>query len=100
LGQLAVCATWIVDYVIVVWLAAGFYKTRGGKNSAVLMGGWAFAAGVFYMALFISLDPALKEYIKPDPTILALIGVMLGLATLGILTAGLAYRKERWQPGP
>lgn len=81
---------WIVDYLIVVWLLAGFYKTRGGHSLGVLISGWAFTAGVFYMALFISLDPELREYIKPNPTILALIAIMLGIAILGILTAALA----------
>ena len=85
---------WIVDYVIVVWLVAGFYKTRAGHSLAVLISWWAFTAGVFYMALFISLDPELKHYINPSPTILALMAIMLGFATLGILTAALSYRKQ------
>ena len=85
---------WIVDYMIVVWLLAGFYKTRRGNNIAFLISGWAFTAGVFYMALFISLDPELTNYINPNTTILALIAIMLGLAILGIVTAALACRKR------
>jgi hypothetical protein len=85
---------WIVDYVIVVWLLTAFYKTRSGDSLAVLISGWAFTSGVFYMALFISLDPELTHYINPNSTILVLISVMLGIAVLGILTSALANRKH------
>ena len=90
---------WIVDYVCVLWLFAGFYQTRGqaasGQSIAVLASGWAFTAGVFYMALFISLDPEVAKYnISASGTILILIGLMLLIAALGIVTSFLALRKS------
>ncbi len=91
---------WIVYYICVAWLIAGFYQTRGKAvekhNIAVLVSGWAFTAGVFYMALFISLDLEMAEYsINVDRTILILIGLMLVLATLGVVTSFLALRQRK-----
>lgn len=81
---------WIVDYIIVAWLLVGFYQTRGGKHLPFLMSGWAFTAGVFYMALFVSLD---SELANPNRTILILIGIMLVFSVLGIVSAALADRR-------
>jgi hypothetical protein len=62
----------------------------------VLFGGWAFTTGVFYMVLFISLDPEMAKYnFSPDRTILILIELMLVLATLGVATSFLALRKSK-----
>jgi hypothetical protein len=89
---------WIVDYMIVFWLLAGFYQTRHGRNIAVLISGWAFTAGVFYVALFISLDPEIAKYINPNKTILFLIGLMLGVSVLGIIMSALACRQVKCRP--
>jgi hypothetical protein len=86
---------WIVDYVIVIWLLAGFRKTRQGGNIAILLSGWAFTFGVFYMAFFISRDPELAPFIKPNPTLLLLIGLMLLIALLGLVTTALAPQPKR-----
>jgi hypothetical protein len=91
---------WIVDYICVAWLVAGFYQTRGEtldrRSIAVLASGWAFTAGVFYMALFISLDPGMARYnINVDRVILIPIGLMLILAALGVVTSFLALRKSK-----
>jgi hypothetical protein len=91
---------WIVDYVCVIWLLAGFYQTRsqaaGRQSIAVLASGWAFTAGVFYMALFISLDPEVAKYnVGAGGTILILIGLMLLIAALGVVTSFLALRRSK-----
>jgi hypothetical protein len=90
---------WIVDYICVAWLLMGFYRTRSqpdGKSIAVLASGWAFTAGVFYMALFISLDPEVAKYnIGASGTILILIALMLFIAALGVITSFLALRKSK-----
>jgi hypothetical protein len=92
---------WIVDYVCVVWLLAGFYQTRSQAVSrqsvTVLASGWAFTAGVFYMALFISLDPEAYGAAREGAggTILILIGLMLVIAALGVVTSFLAMRKSK-----
>jgi hypothetical protein len=85
---------WIVDYICVAWLLAGFYLSRDGKNLAALIGGWAFTSGVFYMALFISLDPQIAQHFERNPTLLAIVGGMLVLAGLGVLTAWHAHRRR------
>ncbi|MEY3121850.1 MAG: hypothetical protein RI993_675 [Pseudomonadota bacterium] len=49
--------------------------------------GWAFTSGVFYMALFVSLDPELVPYIGANSMLLILMGLMLGLSVIGFLCA-------------
>ena len=78
---------WIVDYAIALWLMIGFFSTRQGKNLHILQSGWAFTAGVFYMALFVSIDPELAPYIKAAPQELFLMGLMLSLSCIGLVCA-------------
>jgi hypothetical protein len=62
----------------------------------VLASGWAFTAGVFYMALFISLDPDVAKYnIGASGTILILIALMLMIAALGVVTSFLALWRSK-----
>lgn len=86
---------WIVDYIIVVWLFLGFIKTRLGDNIEILLSGWAFASGVFYMALFVSLDPELAPYIEVNTILLILMGLMLSLSFIGFLCALFAIYVNR-----
>lgn len=90
---------WIVDYICVAWLLTGFYQTRDkadGRRIAVLASGWAFTAGVFYMALFISLDPEVAKYnIGAGGTILILIGLMLFIAALGVVFSFVAMQRSK-----
>src|ERR687898_2071401 len=72
---------WIVDYIIVGWLLWSFFKTRSGGHVHSLLSGWAFTAGIFYMALFISLDPAIPAHMRAAAVLLVLMGLMLGLST-------------------
>ncbi len=85
---------WIVDYVIVAWLLVGFFQTRQRSEVTVLASGWAFTAGVFYMALFVGLSP---EWLKCQPernsTLEFLIGLMLALAVFGFVCALLSKRR-------
>lgn len=83
---------WVVDYVIVTWLIWAFVKTRSGGSVHILLSGWAFAAGVFYMALFISLDPSPASVSNVDPVVLALMGLLLTLSVVGFLSALAAVR--------
>ena len=86
---------WIVDYVCVAWLLAGVYLTRNGQSIAVLISAWAFTAGVFSMALSISLDPEIAKFANPDRTILTLIGLMLFMAMFGLIASSLALWKSK-----
>ncbi len=70
---------WIIDYVIVAALLAGFWLTREPSQAPVLMAGWALAAGVFYMALFVSMDPEVTRGAVVDTFFLGLIGLGLSV---------------------
>ena len=86
---------WIVDYLCVALLLAGFWTTRNGKSNAILISGWSFTSAVFYMAFFINLDPENPARAKPEEMpLLYLIGFMLLLTVLGVITSALAYREE------
>lgn len=76
--------------MIVAWLLAGFWTARSPAKLHILLSGWAFTAGVFYMALFISLDPEMPPPAEGDNTLLVLIGMMLALAVIGFLCMLLA----------
>src|SRR5215510_13328292 len=78
---------WIVDYIIVGWLFWAFVKTRSGNNVYTLLGGWAFTTGVFYMALFVGLDPVAAYHLKDNVVLLTLISVMLAVGVVGFLCA-------------
>jgi uncharacterized membrane protein HdeD (DUF308 family) len=79
---------WIIDYLIVAALLLGFWLTRKQGHVGVLMSGWALAAGVFYMALFISLDPEMNwGGSGPDAALLGLIGLGLGVQVMGFVLA-------------
>ena len=85
---------WIVDYVIVAWLLWSFFKTRSGRNVHILLGGWAFTAGVFYMALFVGLDPVSAYHLESNIVLLVLVGFMLAVSVIGFLCALLAARAK------
>ena len=84
---------WIIDYVIVLALLAGFWLTRRARHAAVLMSAWALATGVFYMALFVSLDPEIPGTDQVPAFFLFLVGLGLGVQLLGLALAALAYSR-------
>lgn len=86
---------WIVDYIIVGWLLWSFFKTRSGRNVHTLLGGWAFTAGVFYMALFVGLDPVSAYHLESNVILLVLIGFMLAVSVTGLLCALLAVHTQQ-----
>ena len=86
---------WIVDYIIVGWLLWAFFKTRSGGHVHSLLSGWAFAAGIFYMAFFISLDPAIPAHMRAGAVLLILMGLMLGWTILGLLFALLTIHAQQ-----
>ena len=86
---------WIVDYIIVGWLLWSFFKTRSGRNVYTLLGGWAFTAGVFYMALFVGLDPISAYHLESNVVLLVLIGFMFAVSVIGFLCALLAAHAQQ-----
>lgn len=86
---------WVVDYIIVAGLLWSFFTTRAGRRIHMLVGSWAFAAGIFYMALFIHLDPAVAQHAASDAALLVIIGFMLALCVIGFVCAVLAIQTRQ-----
>ena len=86
---------WIVDYLIVAWLLYAYYKTVKAEHAYRLLGAWAFTVGVFYMDLFVNLDPQLAPHIQAGPILLALIGFMLVVSLVGFFSALFAIRAQQ-----
>ena len=99
-GKWQYAPLWIVDYVIVALLLAGFWLNRRRGHEPVLILGWAFAAGVFYLALFASLDPELTRGLAAaaDPQRATMVGLMalaLAVQILGVVLSLHAYYRRR-----
>jgi hypothetical protein len=84
---------WIVDYLMAALLFYAFCKTRNAGHVYALVAAWAFTAGVFYMDLFVNLDPQLPAPLRPAPIVMALIALMLVLSLVGFFSALLAGRR-------
>ena len=82
----------IIDYLTAAFLLYAYFKTRDAKHLPLLLAAWAFSAGVFYMDLFINLDPQLSHPMKPGPVVMGLIVFVFVLSLIGFFTALLAIR--------
>ncbi len=89
---------WIVDYLMVVCLLYAFYRTRKAENLYTLLAAWAFTLGVFYMDLFMNLDPQLAHPMRPGPIVMALIVLVLVLSLVGFFNALFAVRAAMKAP--
>jgi hypothetical protein len=99
-GKWQYAPLWIIDYVIVAALALGFWLNRRRKHEPLLVLAWALGAGVFYMALFIGLDPERNpEHDGRSTTILGLIAFGLVVQILGLALALRAYYLRRRHSG-
>ena len=83
---------WIIDYLVAVLLLYAYYKTRRAEHVYTLLAAWAFSAGVFYMDLFVNLDPQLPAHLRPGTVVMALIVLVLALSLIGFFSALLALR--------
>lgn len=86
---------WIVDYFIAGWLLWSVYKTRSSRNIHVLLCGWAFTAGVFYIAFFAGLDPENASNTESNMVLVVLIGLMLAWSVVGFLCALVALHAQQ-----
>lgn len=86
---------WVVDYIVVAGLLWSFFKTRTGRHLYMLVGSWAFAAGIFYMALFVNLDPEMTQHVESNGALLVIVGFMLVLCVIGSVCAVLAIQAQQ-----
>jgi hypothetical protein len=84
----------IIDYLTAAFLLCAFYTTRNGGRIHSLLAAWAFSAGVFYMDLFVNLDPHLPANLRPGTVVMALIVLVLVLSLIGFVTALGAIRAQ------
>jgi hypothetical protein len=85
---------WIIDYLTAVCLLYAFYTTRRAENPYALLAAWAFSLGVFYMDLFVNLDPQVTPSLRPDKIVMALIVLCLVVSLVGFFTALSAIRAQ------
>ena len=84
---------WIIDYLTAIFLFYAYYKTRTGAFVSTLLAAWAFSAGVFYMDLFVNIDPHLPPALYPGTVVIWLIVLVLAVSVAGFFTALLAGRR-------
>jgi len=75
---------WLVDYIIVVILLVAVFLFKANVQKMLLLIGWAFSAGVMYMALFLNLEP-MTDITVIDQDILFSIVLALSVSVLGIV---------------
>lgn len=85
---------WVVDYGIVLWLVAGFWASRTAKRAHVLTTAWAFALGIFYLALFVTLDSIRHgaAAFEDEPVVIVLMAAMTIIAAVGVASSAYAQR--------
>ena len=85
---------WFIDYLTAALLLYAYFKTRQAKHVYILLAAWAFSAGVFYMDLFVNLDPQVPPHMRPGTVVMALIVLVLALSLVGFFSALLAIRAQ------
>lgn len=90
---------WVIDYLIVAYLLAGFWMTRRGQYIPIMMSAYALSTGVMYLVFFMNLDPELTEAQRGPDLIVALIGLALGVSVFGLIATTAAWlAQERVTP--
>lgn len=86
---------WIVDYLMAILLLVAYYQTAKPGHIHTLLAAWAFTAGVFYMDLFMNLEPQLPAHLRPSPIVMALIVLCVVVSLVGFFAALLAIRAQQ-----
>jgi len=84
----------IIDYLTAACLLYAFYTARTAEKSYALMAAWAFSLGVFYMDLFVNLDPGVTPSLRPAPIVMWLIVLCIVVSLAGFFTALFATRAQ------
>jgi hypothetical protein len=92
---------WIIDYVIVLYLLAGFWATRNGRNVPVLMSAYALSTGVLYIVVFLNLDPEVNDADRTTGTVFYLMVLVLVVSVFGLTGTTLSWWvRELMEGGP
>ena len=90
---------WVIDYLIVAYLLAGFWMARRGKYIPVLMSAYALSTGVLYIAFFVNFDPDLPEAARGQGIVVTLMALALGISLVGLVGTTAAWLpQERATP--
>jgi hypothetical protein len=86
---------WVVDYICVALLLVGAWRALRGQGADVLLAGWAFTAGVFWMAYFITLEQQQGRAVAAEERqFAAAIGLLLAIAGAGLAGVLLSARGQ------
>ena len=88
---------WIIDYVIVAYLLAGFWVSRRGRYVPILMSAYALSAGVLYIVFFLNLDPDLPKEAREHGIVFPLIGLVLAISAVGLFGTTIVWLRQEWQ---
>lgn len=91
---------WMIDYLTAGCLLYAYYKTGNAENLHALVAAWAFSLGVFYMDLFVNIDPHLPTTMRPGSVVIALIVLCLVVSAVGFFAAVSAIRVQRTHSPP
>jgi zinc transporter ZupT len=88
---------WIIDYLIVIYLLIGFWMTRRSRNVPILMSAYAVSTGVMYMVFFLGLDPDVPEAAQLSGSLLALVGLVVGISVIGLVGTTIVWLRQEVQ---
>jgi hypothetical protein len=84
----------IIDYLTAACLLYAFYTTSRTEKPYALLAAWAFSLGVFYMDLFVNLDPQVTPSLRPAPIVMWLMVLCIVVSLAGFLAALFATRAQ------
>lgn len=87
---------WIIDYVIVAYLLAGFWATRRGRYVPVLMSAYALSTGILYMAFFWNFDPEFPAEFKAGGVLIGLIALVLVVSVVGLIGTTVVWLRQEF----
>src|SRR5262245_56960361 len=90
---------WVIDYISVAYMVVGFWMTRRGKYFPILMTAYALSTGVLYMAFFVNFDPELPDGARGQGTVVAVIGLALGVSIAGLVATTAAWLPQERATG-
>ncbi|PCJ62396.1 MAG: hypothetical protein COA73_06680 [Candidatus Hydrogenedentota bacterium] len=76
---------WFVDYFVVAWLLFGVLTRDREKSARILIGAWAFALSMMYMALAIMTEPISGGVQEISAEVVGFIGGFIATSIAGLV---------------